>query len=898
MNTSDYFFNITAGIANENLPTPFDAVHAPDGNNLHVEITDGAIPTKGNNIAFTLDAINLIAPVSNPVLNNVYNYGEENLLSHSEVINNGVLHLYGNFNDSKTGQTPSPGGKHVYKLGVGCVADNLLVKDDGEIVLGDALVNNRAELIVMEGGSLDLGANGKLKVQNGSKLVIEDGGNFSFEDGAQIELLGPDAVLEIRGKVTVGDNATFTFNGNGRVIIDQFIYSGVRDNFWDIGQNASFILEGHTNYGQVLLECKSNFSPVTESNRTFKLVKIHKAKVHVHPGKHLSLTGPVDIQRVEFDLPNGMSTNNLHDGLKIWGRHNNSSWIRYNRFLNGNYGIRANQAVTNPHPLFLHGNHFENNDHGLYITGQSYTVRASTFVNNNYGIYGTELHGTGQIVASTFQNNATAILLSGQGGSETQISDNTIDATLLNAGFAEPYGVVLEDYAVSLNCNSFSNLHNAVRFFGEFASVELSEDKKNEFTDINVAIYGDISNGYFNMLNGENGFFQNTSDIAILATGTLNGPASSQNANWLDISNNRIPVQTFSPFSNVNLVSANFTGVFNPTSNQNRAFSACSGGPGYSSINEVREVQNFNSNLWVVPPGSGGGILIDMITQAGLKITNSNEESEFLDDQQGFNELLFIVNVLLNEYATLTAEEKQVTTLVLRMLEKALHQLYKQGILAYNDEYDVTSIAQEISSLNAVIAQFIALQGVPTDTASHERITALNLKMIHNLRQGGYLQQAVQLLTNNYPLNVGPRMMSRWMYWDCVINTEAAFMQGLIDQDMFEINLMECITSFAPRVSNTSIEIPEQSLEVNDFAVELYPNPSSDYLYFRTPGIEDPETPLRVSINNIFGAEVYHNSTTATFVHRIDLQSLPAGAYVLKVEALGKTKTSKFLVVR
>ncbi|MCC5918308.1 MAG: hypothetical protein JJU02_13395 [Cryomorphaceae bacterium] len=197
------------------------------------------------------------------------------------------------------------------------------------INLGGTLeINPNSQLTVDKGATLIIANGGKIIVNNDSKLIIEDGGDIKFLEGAQIELVGPNSILEIRGKVTIGDNATFTFSGNGRIIMDQGIYPAVFDDFWDIGQNAKFEIEGSFPYDQVMLEVKRNFSPKMSSiynHHTFENVKLWGCKILIHPGKHISIPGAAHLHHLDVDLPPGAGANDKHDGFMLWGDFNSQT---------------------------------------------------------------------------------------------------------------------------------------------------------------------------------------------------------------------------------------------------------------------------------------------------------------------------------------------------------------------------------------------------------------------------------------------------------------------------------------------------------------------------------------------------------------------------------------------
>ncbi len=92
--------------------------------------------------------------------------------------------------------------------------------------------NANAKIIVRSGGKLVIEPGAFLELNNGSKLIVEDGGQviiqanlsnpnatinglLTYNQGAVIQLKGDNAVLEINGRVHIGDNATFGFTYPG-----------------------------------------------------------------------------------------------------------------------------------------------------------------------------------------------------------------------------------------------------------------------------------------------------------------------------------------------------------------------------------------------------------------------------------------------------------------------------------------------------------------------------------------------------------------------------------------------------------------------------------------------------------------------------------------------------------
>ncbi len=198
----------------------------------------------------------------------------------------------------------------------------------------------------------------------------------------------------------------------------------------------------------------------------------------------------------------------------------------------------------------LSNNLFQFNGCGLYVAGQTFSATYNTFNNNSYGVYGTELHGTCDIARNTFADNYHAgCFLSGQGGAETNVVKNEFHATQVFAGehnntSSYPSGILLEDHAINMTCNTFNNLYYGVYFPNSYASVDASESSKNSFSDVDYAVFGDIDNGYFNILQGENSFTHSNgqgSRVIINVNNNLTGPTAQHNSSLIDFTDNKMP---------------------------------------------------------------------------------------------------------------------------------------------------------------------------------------------------------------------------------------------------------------------------------------------------------------------------------------------------------------------
>ncbi len=233
--TSDLFYNVASNLPNPNISSPsqypFDAYYAPSGpSEMHVEIT-GDLTT--GNIKWTLDELakqsaRLTDPLTSTSPNNgVYNFArpENHYFSTCHIHDGGKLYVNANLPSDYGVNTPPPSIPNGFSPPLSgasltiesCYCGDVFVStyNNGEYIIGDNTTQNKGTVIFHTGSTFYLGAGGKLIIADHSKLVIESGAHLFFEQGAEIQLNGNDAVLEIQGDLTIGENAEFTFTHPG-----------------------------------------------------------------------------------------------------------------------------------------------------------------------------------------------------------------------------------------------------------------------------------------------------------------------------------------------------------------------------------------------------------------------------------------------------------------------------------------------------------------------------------------------------------------------------------------------------------------------------------------------------------------------------------------------------------
>lgn len=226
------------------------------------------------------------------IMSDEYNYGEgqvwsttDQLISSVNVDGSGILCV--NCDQSvaylsEGNNTPVAGDHFDVFVTADCGTSPIMVDvfNGGRLRIGENNSGNTGAVFFQNSTTLRLGSGGKLQVADNSRLVIEEGATLIFENGASIELLGDEAVLEIRGELILGDDADFTFTNpgtnSGYIKFDVPFNPCSGNNSWACpviygGNNSSITLVGSGRTDKVL-EIVDGDAIIPSSVSLFKLL--------------------------------------------------------------------------------------------------------------------------------------------------------------------------------------------------------------------------------------------------------------------------------------------------------------------------------------------------------------------------------------------------------------------------------------------------------------------------------------------------------------------------------------------------------------------------------------------------------------------------------------------------
>lgn len=317
------------------------------------------------------------------------------------IINNGVLKTPNNYSVSDSIKIVVRNGAQIFVQNQGLLD---VGKDTKVIIQKGATLkasNVNSRIIVRNGGKLIIEPGAFLELNNGSKLIVENGGQviiqadlsnpdaningtLTYNQGANIQLNGNNAVLEINGRLHIGDNAIFSFThpGSNSGYIKFNRGQGV---WWDnwapnnahitCGNNSRIVLQGQNKNDKIIDINQINVA--IPKNLAFFILT--KGKVEFNdPDARIETDRPTIISNSTFIA--GSSMNGLSGrGLLVFGQP--TCIINNCDFTNLNYGVIGALFYSGTKLNGVNNCHFTNCGSGIRTVGGGVNVLNNDFLN-------------------------------------------------------------------------------------------------------------------------------------------------------------------------------------------------------------------------------------------------------------------------------------------------------------------------------------------------------------------------------------------------------------------------------------------------------------------------------------------------------------------------------------
>ncbi len=918
--------------------TLFEAFIAPLTNQPHVEITD-------ENMVWFLRQVRRgekkLENHNGGILAKTWNNPLENKhISGLEINNGGSLYInadrpiYDQAPKALKKNFPPPGSTAKVILGNSCSSNNTInINSGGKIILGDDNFqnpngNNLAEVHIGGGSVLNINNGGEIIINKNSKLIIDRGAKLSIKQGAKIDLLAAgeiivedggeieifsnsnivlrnnDALFHLKGKLSIANNATFTFTGKGKLILDQNIpwlvdgFTGNTyldlDNYMSLGSKSKFRVQGNspTDKSKVYIECRKPFYLKDGSGGIFEEVDILNAAIELQNGALFFSFGKTFISNVTITNDGGLE----HNGFRIW---NNGSYnlIRNTDIKNGSVGIIA-QGFTGANNLNFDNCDFINNHTALKINGGSFNCNNSNFFNNIFDIKGNALSGESRIRHSQFDHSSLtnftkSIIVTGQQGSLLNI-DNSVFKN--HSTFIRSVGIDLRSDCSEYNGSDVAiNLEDGILYINENAGNIFKQN-----TSQSILLTGNTRNSGLYLKNGHN-IFEKDNNLYNRYFKHIDGyylnsfPQSEFMPNNIDIDADFNSFDLYKPFNHPEnfFFFLSYTGN-NPTYhdvvfNNNLSNADC------NSPSSLADVHPLGPAVEQFPTGGGLVFIPESNENLSLKqaVLQGIDQLSLVEEQKDDLQALDRFMAILNSNITQT----DIST------NGILKATYKGMFNALNNacQYEQLINAEglngpkplELLGLIQIIDNKISTLAPAVDSNDMPSYFQFHLDKVHSYRISGFYDDALNQLnqSNNWTFNY--EQQQRAGYWKCVCMAELDYHLGELKEESFMYQMDQCQQAFAGYNYKRQRDKNPQENKIQT-VFEYHPQPVIDDLkLFIQPEIKGM---VEMEISDLSGRLLSkQNLKWQGNSQQIDLSYLKKGIYLLSFRKGEFFKTIKVI---
>ena len=806
----------------------------------------------------------------------------------------------------------------------------LVVNDGGVVIIengGNVLLENNTKIRVRKGGELFLSSYNQLNVIDQAQIIIEEGGSLRYNENSSIALANTNNTLTVQGKLALEDDAIFTYSGNGHLVFDQNVWKTdpntgqayqALDEFWEIGDDAEFILDGGQVFTDVIMETKKSFVPRMEDGTTFSKMTFKRGKILIGESAPLHCFTALDMQTVEV---NSSDPNTKHDGFRI---HYNPGTITIEnvRFKNGKKSLIAHWYGSTQ-PLKLNNVLFEDNDIGFFADRGNFQITQSDFYNNLYGIEGNVITGASTIANSDFNGNATGFSASGQVG--TSIA--TTGCNFIN----NDKGVLARDLGYTSKCSKFVN-HSTSGIEIEDATLYINDDAQNQFYNNQNAIYlsgfGQSTGIYLDNGNNEFGlgnqgatyFYNNIPTKAYIKALVRDVRPTSQYHTptgkiWAN--NNKMPIITINPITPPNGGPATTVQYVLPVDIQYRV----GGGPqGFQDFpvhlhipNNLSSVTNACNNIDPLDGSLPALGVVNAIRDPGFLITggrfagNTVKEALLLaipnitvgeEEQDDLTALDDLQEILLQKSSSTDADENDLLQIGYDLLHMAMGNAYKFGQLT-NTANNAQSVEREVQRSIDIMDDMLSGLLNSANATYYAQNFNLELDKAQTYRLGGYYNEAMAVLSKQNQWATGTDLL-RTGFWTCICKAERDYVDGTIDAERLMTELEQCNTTYKGYNFKKGDDPFKYSFQImsstdDNLKLSLYPQPATGKVQLELNGSYAGS--MMVTIHDVTGRQVLSQNIKWDGISQtLDIKGLPAGTYMIKA-IIGHSSITEKLIV-
>lgn len=817
------------------------------------------------------------------------------------------------------------------------------------------IVESTAQLIIEPGGLLQINNNGKLIVNDNGLVVTKttfdntnqnDNAVLTFNQGANIQLKGDNAVLELNGRLHIGDNAVFGFTYPG-ANSGYIKFNRGAGTWWNnlapnnahitCGTNSKFVITGQSKTDKIIEIDQIDVA----MPKTLTSCIINKGLILFNVGDaRLESSAITALTNCTFKGSTTLPAGSLATrGLLVFGQPvcfiNNCDFLNLGTGLVGATFYLGNplSGVTN--------NLFKECSIGIFSVGTGVNLTNNTFLDNGIAINanGLEFNSlvkNNTITAPAIPNNPTTagdgavgVLTIGNNGT-FELKENTINQLNL--------GVFAENNDVKFSCNDLQD--NSFALYGSTnskinMSTLLGGGNNNASNCKQFATFSDAN--FFESHMGYNSFkISNTAPCAmvtspspphlttlvcpIIADGSLNNFTS------FNTSTNKYELLTElnfwrAPYFPGNTIEQNYFRLYKSgtSSNQyvdvfpnvaltNVGQTACpNNGNGNGSGNGNGGNGNINSTLthpldfssitsFITTPSFNNQKLQQALQFSMAKMSDMGNENKLNQAAD------LLTEILKYNYAqpVLNQNDKYLLELTYQRLFSCVAQLTEINRANLNTKAVPPSLIPRLNDLLTIID----LRTFRKDFTDIDYKTNIDLIKLDKALVYGLFQQRTMAITEiNNILATNPKTshVELLSYWKCLYSAEEAALNNSITVDDALGQLGKCAQNLIKlkATNNARLTNPADAGEVTyaeDNAIAVYPNPTQGSLAIAYD-LKEYST-ITFEIFDVQGKKMLSynlNSTENKF--NIENLNLKNGVYLYTITADGNNLLTKKLVV-
>lgn len=774
------------------------------------------------------------------------------------------------------------------------------VDNTSNIIIGDPGAGNTGTLEITSGSTLDL--SGTLEINDNCKVIIDRGATLIYRDGADIQLLGSNAILEIRGILKVDDNSTFTLNSSstGFVRFYQTIQDiGVQNAVSGTNSKINFTGTG-TGASNKILEVAGGEAFYPDDN--FAEVKFENARIELTANSHLNIGCPLTINNVKITSTADGSGNyvyNAHRGLSLYGQSQTvggvtSSSVSINglEIDNGLYGI-SSLSYYGGMGLNLYNTKVFNCQTGIYTEGEylnlGYSGTGNSSLIRDFSTVG--WHGYNMSGASTldrvevYQSSAP--------------SGNGIDGIYFQAGTTGTSLYATQSQAKYCNSGIWAVDANLT-----VANCKLIDDLDGVFAEncnLNMDTYNSPAGGHNDLSNNTDaGIYMDDQESTDRSTLDINEGYNNFGGNNVEIKGfigqdaggfNCSALFLYSASSNT------WNSSSGPANTPGDLYISCSSGPLTRYTLNDNDVQNTFTSTYTGPnfnPVSIGNAPMPKDEFAGLITDDQPElkqllsdamkylaEADYTDAIKGFDNALrtYVINKQDND-----ALEYQIYRKVIYAAEQA----------RYNQDVNAKALIEETIQLQNVI--------MPGNKGNKEHYALLY--NVGNDKAGLYSMtnrrdEALQVLDDMRGWVSSPDYI-KLEFKHCCIAAEDSVMKGITRREDFARLIAPCTPPKRMENMQMPFKMVNSEITVAPGSMLLYPNPAVNALNIAYNAGENGNMSFKVMtmdgkvINTITNFAIQQGNNNYT----LSTSGWSPGVYFISANADGKDYRQKFVITK